>query len=86
MYLSGGNTTTKALLSPAENYVIGSAHLRSSGCTRQNQAEQPEINEYYVIMRASLVHKSIYDHLTRIVTVDEIINANASKAPWKANK
>ena len=26
-----------------------------------------------------MVQKSIYDHLTRMVTIDEIINANASK-------
>ena len=32
------------------------------------------------------MHKSIYNHLTSMVTVDEIINTNASKAPWKVNK
>ena len=36
------------------------------------------------IMRETLAHKSIYDHLTWMTTVDEIINVNASKVPWKA--
>ena len=39
---------------------------------------------YYVIMREILVHKSLYDHLTRMITVDEIINMNASKVPCQA--
>ena len=30
------------------------------------------------------MHKNIYDHLTRMMTVDEIINA--SKVPQKAKK
>ena len=37
-------------------------------------------------MRESLGHKYIYDHLTRMTTVDDIINASTSKAPWKENK
>ena len=51
-------------------------------------AEQVDIKTYYVTRRETLVHKSIYDHLTRmttvIVTVDEIINLNTSKAAQEA--
>ena len=43
-----------------------------------------KLKSYYIIMRETLAHKSIYDHLTRIAIVDEIINANASKAPQEA--
>ena len=42
-----------------------------------------EIKSYYVITRDTLACKSIDDHLTRMATVDEIINLNASRAPWK---
>ena len=31
-------------------------------------------------MRKTLAIKSIYNHLTRMMTVDKIINVNASKA------
>ena len=37
-------------------------------------------------MWKTLAHKSIYDHLTRIATVNEIVNVNVSKAPWKVKK
>ena len=84
MYLLGGNTTAKASLPLAGDYVIWSACLGSSGFKRRNLAEWAEIKSYYVIMRETLAHKSIYDHLTRIATVDEIINVNASKVPQEA--
>ena len=37
-----------------------------------------EIKSYYVIMRETvcLAHKSIYEHLTRMAAVEEIIYAN----------
>ena len=69
-------------LPPAKNDVIWSSCLGSPGYTRQNPAEWADIKSYYVITRETLVHKSIYDHLTRTSTVDEIINVNASKVPW----
>ena len=40
------------------------------------------MRSYYIIM--TLVHKNIYNHLTRMIAVDEIINVNVSKVPWKA--
>ena len=43
-----------------------------------------EIKSYYIITRETLVHKCIYTHLTRMATVDEIINVNASRVPQKA--
>ena len=36
---------------------------------------------HYIIMRETLVHISMYDHLTRMATVDEIINAYVSEVP-----
>ena len=75
----------QALLYPAGNDVIWLARLKSPGYTGWNLAEWAEMKSYYIITRETLVHKSIYDHLIRLVTVDEIINVNASKAPWKAN-
>ena len=78
MYLSGGNTTANAALSLARNYVIWSVHLRY---TRWNLAERVEIKSYNIIPREILAHKSIYDNLTRMATVDEVINVNASKVP-----
>ena len=82
MYLLGGDTTANASLSLARNYLIWSNYLRSPGYTRQNPAEQADIKSYYIITREHLV--TIYDHLTRMATVDEIVNANASKVPWEA--
>ena len=73
-----------ASLSPAGNYVIRSACHGSPKYPRQNLAEQAEIKSYYVIKRESLAHKSIYDHLTRMATGDEITNVNASKALLEA--
>ena len=73
-----------ALLSLARNDEISSARLGSPEYTRQNLAEQMEIKSYGVIVRETLAHESIYDHLTWMVTVDEIIKANASKAPPEA--
>ena len=84
MYLSGGNATASASLPPAGNYLILPGRFGSPGYTRRNPAERAEIKSYYVIMRETLVHKSIYNHLTRLTTVDKIINTNALKAPWKA--
>ena len=84
MYLLVGNATATALSSPARNYVIWLARLGSHGYTGQNPAELAEIKSYYIIMRETLAHKSTYDHLIKIETVDKIINANASKAPQKA--
>ena len=43
-------------------------------------AEWVEIKLYYVITREILVHKNIYNHLTRMATVDETINANGKGA------
>ena len=80
MYLSGGN----ALLSSAGNYVIWSARLGSPRYTVWNPAEQVQIKSYYIITRESLARKGIYGHLTRMLTVDKIVNVNASKAPFKA--
>ena len=84
MYLSGGNATANTSLLLARNYILWLARLRSAGYEGRNLAEWVEIKSYYIIMREILVHKSIYDDLTRIATVDEIINANTSKVPWKA--
>ena len=50
----------------------------------QNLVEQVKIKSYYIVTRETLAHKSIYDDSTRMATVDEIINANASKGPRKA--
>ena len=46
--------------------------------------EWAEIKSYYIITRETLTHKSIYDYLTRMMTVDDILNVNAPKAPWEA--
>ena len=83
MYLSGGNATTNASLSPTRNDVIWAVHLGFPGCTRRNPAEWVEIKSYYITTREALVHKYINNHLTRMATVDEIINATASKATWE---
>ena len=69
-------------LSPARNYVIWSAHLRSPRHPGRNPTEQVDINSHYVITRVTLVH----DHITRVAIIDKIINANDSKAPWKAQQ
>ena len=37
-------------------------------------------------MRNTLGHKSIYNYLTRMATVNEIINMDTSKVPWKVKK
>ena len=84
MYLSGVNATANRL-SPAVNYVIWSARLGSPGYTEYNPAEWSEIKSHYVMIE-TLAHKSIYDHLTRMATVDEIINMNVSKVSWRAKK
>ena len=76
MYLSGGNDTPSASFLPARNYVIWLDHLGLPGIL-------VEIKSCYVIMREILAHKSIYNHLTSMVTVHEIINANKSKAPGR---
>ena len=48
-------------------------------------AAQVEIKLYYVIMRETLAHKSIYNQfMTTTTTVDKIINMNVLKAPQKA--
>ena len=73
-----------ASLLPAGIYVVCLGRLESPGYKRRNLAEQVEIISYYVITRETLVHKSIYDHLTRMATIDEMIYANASKAQRKA--
>ena len=78
MYLLGGNATANASLSLARNYVIWSARLRYPRYTWE--AERAGVKSYYIIMGETLTHKSIYDHLTRMATVGEIINADASKA------
>ena len=68
------------------NYVIWSPCIRFPGHKGQNPTERAEIKSYYVrkLTKETLAHKSIYDHLTRMATVDKIINANASKAPREA--
>ena len=43
-----------------------------------------EIKSYYIIMRETLVRKSIYDQFSTTTTVDEIINMNTWKEPQKA--
>ena len=84
MYLLRVNATANGSLLPTRNDVIWSARLRTPGYKKQNPAELAEIKSYYIIMRETLVRKRLYHHLTRMVTGDEIINTNASKAPWKA--
>ena len=81
MYSSGGNATANSLLLPTENYVVLSARLGSPGYIRRNPTEQQILRSDYIITREALVHKSIYGHLTRMITMDEIINANALKMP-----
>ena len=81
MYLFGGNTTAYPSSSPARNDVIWSARLGSPRYTRPNLADRAEIKSYYVITKETLAHKSIDDHLTSMVSVDEIINAIALKVP-----
>ena len=73
MYLSGGGNAS-ANVSLARNYAIWSALLRSPGYKGQNPAGRAEIKSYYITR----------EMLTRMVTVDEIINVNASKGLWKA--
>ena len=82
MYLLGGNTAVYLPLFPARNDVIWSTHLKSPWYTKRNPAEWVEIKSYYVIMRETLAHKITYNHLTRMATVDEIINTYS--VPWKA--
>ena len=66
MYLSGGvNATTNGSLSLAGNYVIWSARLRSPGYKGRNLAEWAQIKSYYAIMRETVAHKSICDHLNQ---------------------
>ena len=65
-----------ASLSPARNDVIWSARLGSPGYTVQNPNERMEIKLSYIITRETLVHKSIYNLLARMVTGNEIINVN----------
>ena len=78
MYLSGGKTTANASsLLPGSN-VIWLAHVGSPENKGWNLAELVEIKSYYAITRETLAHKIIYDHLTRIETVDKIINVTAS--------
>ena len=84
MYLSGGNATVNASLSPVRKEVIWLARLGSPRYIRRNSAKWVEFKSYFVITRETLAHKTIFDHLTRIVIVDEIINANTSKAPQRA--
>ena len=67
MSLSGCSTS----LLLARNYVIWSVRPGCPGYTRWNSAKS-----YYVITRETLVHKIIYDHFTRMATVD----ANTSKS------
>ena len=87
MYLLGVNTTTNGSLSPTGNYVMWSGCL---GSPRHKGQIPAELGGNYVTLRhykntrETLAHKSIYCHLTRMVTVDEIINMNASKAPQEA--
>ena len=85
MYLLAGNTTASMSSPPVGNYVMWSGRLRSARYNGWNPAEWVEIKSGYVITRGTLEHKSIYNHLTRTATVDEIINVNRSKAPQKAN-
>ena len=68
-------------LSPVGNDIIWLAHFRSPGIRDKTRLE---MKSYYVITRETLAYKSICDHLTRMATVDEIINTNAPKAPLKA--
>ena len=65
-----------ASLMQGGNYVMASARLGSPGYTGANMAAQMEITSFYVILRETLVHKSIYGQFTMTTTVDRIINAN----------
>ena len=84
MYLLEGNAAANASLPLTADYVIWSAPPGSPRYTGRNPAERVEIKPYYIITRETLAHKSIYNHLTKVTTVDEIINANALKAPRNA--
>ena len=73
-----------ASLMQCGNYVIWSAHLESPVIIGANPVVWAEIKYCYVITRERLVRKSIYDQFITTTTGDKIINADISKAPWKA--
>ena len=64
------------LLSLSGNDLIWSGQPGSPKYEGWNPTEWVEIKSYYINTRETLAHKSIYDHLTRMATVDEIINVN----------
>ena len=54
------------------------------GIPDETRAKWMKIKSYYIITREYLMRIIIYDHLSRMTTVDEIINANALKIPRNA--
>ena len=77
----GSSATTSTPLPPAGNVIMWSAFFGSPEYNGRNPAET---KSNFVIMRETLAHKNFYDNLTRMATVDDIINANASKALLEA--
>ena len=70
-----------ASLMQVRNYVTRSAHLKFPGDIVANPAAWTEIKSYCVSMRETLVRKNIYNIFTTTTTVDNTINAHASKEP-----
>ena len=64
----------------AENYVTWLGHLGSPGGAEANLAA----TENYTRTTETWASNSIYDQFTMMTTVDEIINANTTKASWQA--
>ena len=69
-----------ASLMQAGNYV-GSPQVSPSW----RQSKPSRMARNYVTIAEPWRSNSIYDQFNMTTTVNEIINANASKAPWKAN-
>ena len=65
--------------------MVDSPQVRPLGTRDEIQPNGWDIKLYYIITKETLAHKGIYDHLTRMVTVYEIINTNASKSPMRTN-
>ena len=64
--------------------MVGSPQVSWGMMDETRLSEQAVIKSYYVITRETLAHKSMYDNLTGMVIVEEIINAIASKVPKEA--
>ena len=66
-----------ASLTQAGNYVTGLGHPAELG-------QNSWVAGNYVIMTEPWSANNNYDQFITTTTVDEIINVNVSKAPWKA--